>query len=111
MNAIGLAAERAVTGLTASELPALAVIAMAGEKTPAFKEQVTGRLAAVGVAQVVLDHDLLGIFHSGTAGVGWIGSWAERVGFSVTPGAASGSDMPWPGPWSRRSTGKHKTLR
>jgi N-acetylglucosamine kinase-like BadF-type ATPase len=40
---------------------------MAGEKTPAFKEQVTGRLAAVGVAQVLLDHDLLGIFHSGTA--------------------------------------------
>ena len=67
MNAIGLAAERAVAGLTASELPALAVIAMAGEKTPAFKEQVTGRLAAVGVAQVVLDHDLLGIFLSGTA--------------------------------------------
>jgi glucosamine kinase len=67
VNAIGLAAERAVAGLTASELPALAVIAMAGEKTPAFKEQVTGRLAAVGVAQVVLDHDLLGIFHSGTA--------------------------------------------
>ena len=67
MNAIGLAAERAVAGLTASELPALALIAMAGEKTHAFKEQVTGRLAAVGVAQVVLDHDLLGIFHSGTA--------------------------------------------
>jgi N-acetylglucosamine kinase-like BadF-type ATPase len=40
---------------------------MAGEKTPAFKEQVTGRLAAVGVAQVVLDRDLLGIFLSGTA--------------------------------------------
>jgi N-acetylglucosamine kinase-like BadF-type ATPase len=129
VNAIGLAAERAVAGLTASELPALALIAMAGEKTHAFKEQVTGRLAVMGVSQIVLDHDLLGIFHSGTAaldgyaliagtgtvaarirGVGWVGSWAERVGFSVTPGAASGSDMPWPRPWSRRSTGKHKTL-
>ena len=67
MNAIGLAAERAVAGLTASELPALALIAMAGEKTHAFEEQVTGRLAVMGVSQIVLDHDLLGIFHSGTA--------------------------------------------
>jgi glucosamine kinase len=67
VNAIGLAAEQAMAGLVASEPPALALIAMAGEKTPAFKEQVTGRLAAMGVPQVVLDHDLLGIFHSGTA--------------------------------------------
>jgi N-acetylglucosamine kinase-like BadF-type ATPase len=66
-NAIGLAAEHAIAGLAASELPVLALIAMAGEKTPAFKEQVTGQLAALGVPQVVLEHDLLGIFHSGTA--------------------------------------------
>ena len=39
---------------------------MAGEKTPAFREQVSGRLAALGLPQVVLGHDLLGIFHSGT---------------------------------------------
>jgi len=85
VNAIGLAAERAVAGLTASELPAFALIAMAGEKTHAFKEQVTGRLAAVGVAQVVLDHDLLGIFHSGTAArdgyalIAGTGTMAARV--------------------------------
>ena len=67
VNAIGLAAEQAIAGLAASELPALALIAMAGEKTPALEEQVAGRFAAMGVPQVVLDHDLLGIFHSGTA--------------------------------------------
>jgi N-acetylglucosamine kinase-like BadF-type ATPase len=45
----------------------LAVIAMAGEKTPAFRENVVTRLAGLGVRQVVLEHDLLGIFYSGTA--------------------------------------------
>jgi glucosamine kinase len=67
VNAIGFAAEQAMAGLTASERPALALIAMAGEKTPAFREQVLGRLAALDIHQVVLEHDLLGIFHSGTA--------------------------------------------
>ena len=67
VDAIGLAAERALAGSTGSERPALALIAMAGEKTPAFQEQVLGRLAALGLSKVVLDHDLLGIFHSGTA--------------------------------------------
>src|SRR5215207_701941 len=68
VNAIGLAAEQALAGSTGSERPALALVAMAGEKTPAFKEQVLSRLAgALGLSKVVLDHDLLGIFHSGTA--------------------------------------------
>jgi N-acetylglucosamine kinase-like BadF-type ATPase len=67
VNAIGLAAEQATAGFTGPERPALALIAMAGEKTPAFREQVVGRLAALGVGQVVLEHDLLGMFHSGTA--------------------------------------------
>lgn len=67
VNAICLAAEQAIAGLAASDPPALALIAMAGEKTPVFKEQVAARFAAMGVPQVVLDHDLLGIFHSGTA--------------------------------------------
>jgi N-acetylglucosamine kinase-like BadF-type ATPase len=40
---------------------------MAGEKTATFREQVSSQLAALGVPQVVLEHDLLGIFHSGTA--------------------------------------------
>jgi glucosamine kinase len=67
VKAIGLAAERALAGSTGSGRPAAALIAMAGEKTPAFTEQVLARLAGLGVSQVVLDHDLLGIFHSGTA--------------------------------------------
>ena len=67
VNAIGSAAEQATAGVTGSGQPALALIAMAGEKTHAFREQVMDRLAALGVHRVVLEHDLLGIFHSGTA--------------------------------------------
>jgi N-acetylglucosamine kinase-like BadF-type ATPase len=67
VNAIGFAVEQAMAGETGSERPALAVIAMAGEKTATFREQVFGRLTALGVRQVVLEHDLLGVFHSGTA--------------------------------------------
>jgi glucosamine kinase len=66
VNAIGFAAEQAMAGLTGSGRPKLGLIAMAGEKTPAFREQVSSRLAALGLPQVVLGHDLLGIFHSGT---------------------------------------------
>jgi glucosamine kinase len=40
---------------------------MAGEKTASFRQQVSGRLAALGISDVVLEHDLLGMFHSGTA--------------------------------------------
>jgi glucosamine kinase len=53
--------------LTGSERPALAMLAMAGEKTAAFRQQVSDRLAALGIGEVVLEHDLLGMFHSGTA--------------------------------------------
>jgi len=67
VNAIGLAAEQALASFTGFRRPSAALIAMAGEKTPAFKEQILRRLAALGLNQVVLDHDLLGIFHSGTA--------------------------------------------
>src|SRR5215218_725960 len=67
VNAIGLAAEQALASFTGFRRPSAAVIAMAGEKTPAFKEQILRRLTALGLDQVVLDHDLLGIFHSGTA--------------------------------------------
>ena len=66
VNAIGLAAEQALAGLAGSGRPALGLIAMAGEKTLAFRDQVSGRLAGLGVPEVVLGHDLLGIFHSGT---------------------------------------------
>ena len=67
VDAIGLAAEQALASSTGFRRPSAALIAMAGEKTPAFKEQILRRLAALGLNQVVLDHDLLGIFHSGTA--------------------------------------------
>jgi glucosamine kinase len=67
VNCIGSATEQAMAHVAASERPALALIAMAGEKTPDFREQVVSRLTVLGVHQVVLEHDLLGIFHSGTA--------------------------------------------
>jgi glucosamine kinase len=67
VNAIGFAAEQAMAGVTGAGQPALALIAMAGEKTHSFREQVSRRLTALGVHDVVLEHDLLGIFHSGTA--------------------------------------------
>jgi glucosamine kinase len=66
VEAIGVAAEQAMADLTGFEPPALGLIAMAGEKTPAFRDQVAGRLAALGMRHVVLEHDLLGMFHSGT---------------------------------------------
>jgi|SRR5215211_3680 len=66
IEAIGLAAEQALTGSAASVRPGAALIAMAGEKTPAFQEHVLGRLADLGFRHVVLEHDLLGIFYSGT---------------------------------------------
>ncbi|HJV14025.1 MAG TPA: BadF/BadG/BcrA/BcrD ATPase family protein [Propionibacteriaceae bacterium] len=65
--AICAAAEQALVGLANSEHPPAGLIVMAGEKTTAFREKLTNRLATLGVRQVVLQHDLLGIFHSGTA--------------------------------------------
>ena len=53
VNGIGSAAEQALAGLAGSARPALALIAMAGEKTADFREQVADRLAALGVGQVV----------------------------------------------------------
>ncbi|HEX6758888.1 MAG TPA: BadF/BadG/BcrA/BcrD ATPase family protein [Propionibacteriaceae bacterium] len=67
VSAIGFAVEQAMAGITNSRRLELALIAMAGEKTATFKDQVFDRLTALGIRQVVLEHDLLGIFHSGTA--------------------------------------------
>jgi glucosamine kinase len=67
VTAIATAAERALMDVAGSERPGVALIVMAGEKTTAFREKLTDRLAVLGIGQVVLDHDLLGIFHSGTA--------------------------------------------
>jgi glucosamine kinase len=80
VNAIGSAAEQAMAGLTGSKRPAVGLIVMAGEKTSAFREQVFDRLAVLGVEHVVLEHDLLGIFHSGTA---------ARDGYAVIAGTGT----------------------
>ncbi|SEP78984.1 N-acetylglucosamine kinase [Microlunatus flavus] len=45
----------------------VAVLAMAGEQSDAFRSLVEQGLAAYGVSRVVLDHDLLALFCSGTA--------------------------------------------
>jgi glucosamine kinase len=50
----------------APDADSVAVLAMAGVKSSAFREQVTTRLAALGWTRVVLEGDLLGIFYSGT---------------------------------------------
>jgi len=65
--AAGQAAEQALTGTDdAGAGPIQAVIAMAGEKTASFRQLIAARLAALGVGPVLLEPDLLGIFHSGT---------------------------------------------
>jgi glucosamine kinase len=46
--------------------PSMAVIALAGENTAEFGEQVSARLGPLGFGPVILEPDLLGIFGSGT---------------------------------------------
>ena len=69
-NAAAAVAEAAEQALAATDgvvvPPSLAVIALAGEKTAAFGEQVSARLGALGFGPVILEPDLLGIFGSGT---------------------------------------------
>ena len=65
VNAIVEAAGQAATGLP-GRTDSVAVLAMAGVKSSQFREQVTTRLTALGWERVVISHDLLGIFHSGT---------------------------------------------
>jgi glucosamine kinase len=65
--AVGLASERARAGRgITGEPPLLAVIALAGENSAAFREQLSARLAPLGFAPVIVEPDLLGMFHSGT---------------------------------------------
>lgn len=77
--AIGLAAEQALVGTSPSG-PVSAVIAMAGEQTEAFHDQLSVRLHGLGVRRVSLQPDLLGIFHSGTH---------EREGYALIAGTGS----------------------
>jgi glucosamine kinase len=65
VTAIAEAAAQAAAGLP-DHADSVAVLAMAGVQSSRFREQVTAGLAALGWARVVLSHDLLGIFYSGT---------------------------------------------
>lgn len=86
VSALGLAAERALAG-DASVLggPSVAVVAMAGQQTGPFVDELTVRLAGLRIGRVSLQPDLLGIFHSGTheldgyALISGTGSVAARV--------------------------------
>ena len=61
------AAEQALAATDMAVVPpSLAVIALAGEKTAAFGEQVSAGLGPLGFGPVILEPDLLGIFGSGT---------------------------------------------
>ncbi|GAB2592676.1 N-acetylglucosamine kinase [Microlunatus antarcticus] len=62
-ESIGAAAGVALRTAGSAEV---AVVAMAGEQTDAFRTEVTERLAAYGVTRVVLEHDLLALYCSGT---------------------------------------------
>jgi glucosamine kinase len=65
--AIGHASEQARAGSDiAGGPPHLAVIALAGENTATFREAVSARLAPLGFGPVIVEPDLLGMFHSGT---------------------------------------------
>ncbi len=59
---------------------AAATIAMAGQQTPDFAAELSSRLGRLGWARVVLQHDLLGAFGSGT--------W-ELAGYALIAGTGS----------------------
>ncbi len=81
VTAVGEASKQAVDQARVSaELPSLAVIALAGENTSEFAEQVADRLAALGFNPVIREPDLLGIFHSGTP---------ERDGYALVAGTGT----------------------
>ena len=65
VTAIAGAAVLAGAGLP-DHAESVAVLAMAGVQSSRFREQVAAGLAELGWARVVLSHDLLGMFHSGT---------------------------------------------
>jgi N-acetylglucosamine kinase-like BadF-type ATPase len=82
--AIGSAVEAAVAGLPTGEVEAV-VLAMAGERSDAFFAQLAERIGGLGLGPVVMQPDLLAMFHSGThrlEGYGMVagtGSIAARV--------------------------------
>lgn len=67
VDAVGQATEKALSSVDGAVAPrSLVVIALAGQKTRTFAEQVSARLAPLGFGPVTLEPDLLGIFGSGT---------------------------------------------
>lgn len=80
VEALGQAAEQALSFDVSGAGPAPVVIAMAGQQTGPFVEQLSARLAGLGIGPVVLEPDLLGIFHSGTY---------ERDGYALIAGTGS----------------------
>jgi N-acetylglucosamine kinase-like BadF-type ATPase len=82
--AIGAAVEAAVAELSAADVEAV-VLAMAGERTDAFFAQLEERIGGLDLGPVVLQPDLLAMFHSGThrlEGYGMVagtGSIAARI--------------------------------
>jgi N-acetylglucosamine kinase-like BadF-type ATPase len=85
--AIGRASELALSRARSGAVDqcATAVIALAGVQTAEFREQLVACLSALGAHHVVLGHDLLAMFHSGTpladgyVLVGGTGTIAGRV--------------------------------
>jgi len=85
--AVGRACELALGDVPRDSLDqcATAVIALAGVQTAEFRDQLVASLSALGCRQVVLGHDLLAMFHSGTPRddgyvlVGGTGTIAGRV--------------------------------
>jgi N-acetylglucosamine kinase-like BadF-type ATPase len=87
VTAVERACELALSGVARDAVDhcATAVIAMAGVQTTEFRDRLVARLTALGCRQVVLGHDLLAMFHSGTPRdegyvlVGGTGTIAGRV--------------------------------
>ncbi len=81
VDSIVAAAERACatpgSGLSG---PSLAVIALAGERSEPFTEHLSARLGPLGVTEVLVQPDLLGMFHSGTH---------RREGYAVIAGTGA----------------------
>jgi glucosamine kinase len=65
VTAIAEAAAQAGAGLP-DHADSVALLAMAGVQSSRFRQQISAGLAALGWARVVLSHDLLGVFYSGT---------------------------------------------
>lgn len=90
--AVAAVAEAARIATRAVEVGADAqvTLAMAGQRTPEFAAHVTARLQQLGWSRVVLEHDLLGVFGSGT----WeLGGYALIAGTGSVAARVRGGDL------------------